>query len=118
MKAAYGTFLTSLLMIKCHDMVADAAASKYNVTWSRTTPIAVSCCDNTASTYITEKWTSDGYDVTRDSGNLRAFRFACSSAFLPIEQQIENDDAIGSVTMGIRERIINGETPELFYSNR
>ncbi len=27
MKAAYGTFLTSLLVIKAHDMVADQAAS-------------------------------------------------------------------------------------------
>ncbi|NYB52639.1 MAG: hypothetical protein HVN35_08795 [Methanobacteriaceae archaeon] len=41
MKAAYGTFLESLLVIKCHDIVADAAANKYNVTWSRTTPIVV-----------------------------------------------------------------------------
>jgi len=27
-------------------MVADEAASKFNVTWSRTTPIAVSVCDD------------------------------------------------------------------------
>lgn len=27
MKAAYGTFLTSILVIKCHDMVADQAAT-------------------------------------------------------------------------------------------
>lgn len=53
MKAAYGTFLTSLLIIKCHDMVADQAATAYNVTWSRTTPVVVSCCDDAASSYIT-----------------------------------------------------------------
>jgi hypothetical protein len=45
MKATYGTFFTSLLMIKCHDMVADATASKYNVTWSRAHPIVVSAGD-------------------------------------------------------------------------
>ena len=43
MKAAYGTFLEALLVIYCHDMVADVAAYKYNVTWSRTTPVVVSC---------------------------------------------------------------------------
>jgi hypothetical protein len=31
MKAAYGTFLTSLLVIKAHDMVADQAATEFNV---------------------------------------------------------------------------------------
>nr|WP_319372960.1 hypothetical protein [uncultured Methanobacterium sp.] len=30
------TFLTSLIMIKCHDTVADQAASEFNVTWSAT----------------------------------------------------------------------------------
>jgi hypothetical protein len=46
MKAAYGTFLTSLLVIRCHDMVAEQAAEEFNVTWSRTTPVVVSCLDN------------------------------------------------------------------------
>lgn len=54
MKAAYGTFLASLLMIKCHDMVADQAASKFNVTWTRATPAVVSCLDDATSTYLGE----------------------------------------------------------------
>jgi hypothetical protein len=86
MKAAYGTFLTSLLIIKCHDMVADQAATAYNVTWSRTTPVVVSHCDDAASTYITEE--SDlrmGMDVNGTVSNVGAFRFACSSTFSPIE---------------------------------
>jgi hypothetical protein len=59
-----------------------------------------------------------GMDVNGTPGNVWAFRYACSSAFSPIEQQVGNPDgAIGSVTMGIGERILNGETPELFYSN-
>nr|WP_319374395.1 hypothetical protein [uncultured Methanobacterium sp.] len=57
-------------------------------------------------------------DVNGKQGNVWAFRFACSSAFSPIEQEIGNPNGtIGSVTMGIGERIIKGETPELFYSN-
>ncbi|MDP2837339.1 MAG: NosD domain-containing protein, partial [Methanobacteriaceae archaeon] len=53
MKAAYGTFLEALLMIKCHDMVADQAAAHYNVTWSRTTPIVVSVYDDAHYTILT-----------------------------------------------------------------
>jgi len=119
MKAAYGTFLTSLLVIKCHDMVADQAASEFNVTWSRTTPVVVSCCDDAASSYITGEMDHRmGMDVNGTPGNVWAFRFACSSAFSPIEQEIGNPNGtIGSVTMGIGEQILNGETPELFYSN-
>jgi len=121
MKAAYGTFLTSLLVIKCHDMVADQAATAYNVTWSRTTPVVVSCLDDAASTYITGEMDHRmGMDVNGTASNVWAFRFVCSSAFSPIEEEVANPDntgKIGSVTLGIGERILNGETPELFYSN-
>nr|WP_245248299.1 right-handed parallel beta-helix repeat-containing protein [Methanobacterium petrolearium] len=122
MKAAYGTFLTSLLVIKCHDMVADQAASEFNVTWSRTTPIVVSCCDDAASTYITGEMDHRmGMDVNGTPCNVWAFRFACSLSFSPIEQGVSdtiwNTTAIGSVTMGLGERILNGEVPDLFYNN-
>jgi parallel beta-helix repeat protein len=124
MKAAYGTFLTSLLVIKCHDMVADQAASEFNVTWSRTTPIAVSCCDDTASTYITGEMDHRmGMDVTGDAANVWAFRFACSSAFSPIEHMVAASSTGSSlpnglsVTLRLGEHILNGETPELYYSN-
>ncbi len=53
MRAAYGTFLSSLLMIKAHDMVADQAAAEFNVTWTRTTPIVVSVYDDAYSTILT-----------------------------------------------------------------
>jgi hypothetical protein len=100
-------------------MVADQAATAYNVTWSRTTPITVSCCDDAASSYLTgESDLRMGMDVNGTVSNVWAFRFACSSAFSPIENEIVNPDGgIASVTLGIGERIINGETPELFYSN-
>lgn len=65
-------------------MVADQAATAYNVTWSRTTPVVVSCCDDAASTYITGEMDHRmGMDVTGDAGSVWAFRFACSSAFHP-----------------------------------
>ena len=40
MKAAYGTFLTAFLVIWENDRVADDAASRFNVTWQRTSPSA------------------------------------------------------------------------------
>jgi hypothetical protein len=52
MKAAYGTFLTALLVEYCHDQIADEAASIYNVTWSRTSPIIVSVVDEAYQTYV------------------------------------------------------------------
>ncbi len=52
MKAAYGTFLTALLVEYCHDQVADSAASQYNVTWSRTHPVVVSVGDDAYQTFL------------------------------------------------------------------
>ena len=118
MKAVYGTFLTSLLVIKCHDMVADQAATAYNVTWCRTTPVVVSCLDDAKNAYITgESSLRMGMDVNGTVGNVWAFRFACSSAFSPIEYCVAGDSTGLSVTLGLGERILNGEIPELFYSN-
>jgi len=118
MKAAYGTFLASLLVIKAHDMVADQAASEFNVTWSRTTPVMVSVVDDAASTYMTGEMDHRmGMDVVGDEANVWAFRFACSAAFSPLENEVMDPDSIGSVTMGIGERILQGQIPELFYSN-
>ena len=45
------------------------------------------------------------------------FRFACSSAFSPVENMVIDPDNIGSVTLGLGERILSGEIPELFMSN-
>jgi len=96
-------------------MVADQAATAYNVTWNRTTLVVVSCCDDAASPYITGEMDRMGMDVNGTVSMFGAFRYACSLSFSPIEQQVGNPDgAIGSVTMGIGERILNGETPELF----
>jgi len=132
MKAAYGTFLNALLVIKCHDMVADAAASKFNVTWARTTPIAVSTLDDAYNTLLTGEMSHRmGMDVTGDPDNVRAFRFACSSSFSPIEYWVmaslfPNQDQngtiigpnpLGSVTLGLGDMILNGEQVDIFMSN-
>ena len=118
MKAAYGTFLASLLVIGCHDLVADEAAAEFDVSWSRTTPVVVSVCDDAASSYLTGEMDHRmGMDVVGDPGDEWGFRFACSSAFSPVENMVIDPDNIGSVTLGLGERILSGEIPELFMSN-
>jgi len=89
MKAAYGTFLEALLMVKCHDMVADQAAAQYNVTWCRTTPIVVSVFDDAYFTVLTLECSHRfGMDVVGDPGNITAFRYACSAAINPLEHMV------------------------------
>jgi len=133
MKAAYGTFLASLLMIKCHDMVADVAATKFNVTWSRTTPIAVSVLDDAYEGYMTLECDHGfGMDVTGDPNNIKAFRFACSSAINPIEYwvmkalfpcrnaSLEGNMSLelySSITIGLGQNLLNGKSVDIFMSN-
>jgi parallel beta-helix repeat protein len=131
MKAAYGTFLTSLLMIKAHDMVADAAATKFNVTWSRTTPIIVSVLDDSYDGYLTLECDHRfGMDVTGDPNNVIAFRFTCSAAINPIEYWVmktlfpsvnstldDLSELCSSITIGLGQKILNGEMVDIFISN-
>jgi|GEM_PF-1311396 len=122
MKAAYGTFLTSLIMIKCHDMIADQAAAEYNVTWSRTTPIIVSVFDDAYRTIMTLECDHRfGMDVTGDAQNITAFRYACSSAINPLEHYVMETLFPGgngtSIVMGLGKEIINGLMPSMFTSN-
>ena len=44
MKAAYGSFLSALLVIYEHDKLADKFANYYNVTWNRVSPVVFSMC--------------------------------------------------------------------------
>ena len=53
MKAVYGTFLTPLLVIYENDRVTDESATKFNVTWSRVSPVCVSLCNDYNCLYIT-----------------------------------------------------------------
>jgi hypothetical protein len=114
MRAAYGTFLSSLLMIKAHDMVADQAAAEYNVTWTRTTPIIVSVYDDAYSTTLTLECDHRfGMDVVGDLQNIVAFRYACSSAINPIEHWVMQTLFPGgggtSITIGLGKMILNGD---------
>jgi hypothetical protein len=122
MRAAYGTFLSSLLMIKAHDMVADQAAAEYNVTWTRTTPIIVSVYDDAYSTTLTLKCDHRfGMDVIGDPSSVWAFRYACSAAINPIEHQVMETLFPGgggrSITIGLAQMILNGEMVDVFISN-
>ncbi|ADC46576.1 hypothetical protein mru_0725 [Methanobrevibacter ruminantium M1] len=46
MNAAYGSFLEGLLVIYMDDLVADAAGERYNVNWTRVSPMVMSVHDN------------------------------------------------------------------------
>ena len=52
MKAAYGSFLEGLLVIYMNDLVADAAAERFNVSWTRISPMVMSVHDNVNSTFM------------------------------------------------------------------
>lgn len=71
--------------------------------------MVVSCIDDAKDTYITgDSSLRMGMDVTGDLGNVWAFRFACSAAFSPLKIRMD-PDSICSVTMGIGERILQGQ---------
>jgi hypothetical protein len=122
MKAAYGTFLTALLVEYCHDLVADVAATKYNVTWSRTSPIIVSVGDDTLDTYITLECDHRmGMSVVGTASSMRAFNYACSSAISPIEGWVmhalfPSGDGY-TVTIDIGEKLLNGALINMYQSS-
>ena len=122
MKAAYGTFLTSLLVIYENDRVADEAAEKYNVTWSRISPVCVSLCNDYNCLYITgESDHGMGREATGNASGVWKFNFATSFSFSLVEQLVGNNvwntTVIGSVTLGLIETYINNGTLEIFTSN-
>ncbi|MBR4448187.1 chitobiase/beta-hexosaminidase C-terminal domain-containing protein [Methanobrevibacter sp.] len=122
MKAAYGTFLTSLLVIYENDRVADEAAEKYNVTWSRISPVCVSLCNDYNCLYITgESDHGMGREATGNDSGVWKFNFATSFSFSLVEQLVGNNvwntTVIGSVTLGLIETYINNGTLEIFTSN-
>ena len=82
MKAAYGTFLAALLVIECHDLVADEAAAEFSFSWSRTTPVVVSVCDDAASSYLTGEMDHRmGMDVVGDPGDVWGVPFCLFFCF-------------------------------------
>jgi parallel beta-helix repeat protein len=96
-KAAYGTFLTALLVEYCHDQVADSAASQYKVTWSRTHPVVVSVGDDPYQTYITLECDHGmGMTVIGSFKDMWMFNYISSAALSPIEYAVMSE--IGAET--------------------
>ncbi len=128
MKAAYGTFLTALLVEYCHDQVADVVASECNVTWSRTHPIAVSVGDDAYQTYLTlECDHSMGMTVAGSLKNMILFNYICSSVISPIEYGVMNNlgltqisatnSSVNSVVMDLFKDINNNTNLLMFIQN-
>jgi len=130
LKAAYGTFLAALLVEYCHDQVADQAASAFNVTWDRTSPIVVSAGDDAYQTYVTlECDQSMGMAVVGAPLNMVAFRYACSSVIPSIESGIMGylgfsyqfnstfTGDIGSVLVDMGRLFSNGSVFDIFEQN-
>ncbi|WP_458455812.1 hypothetical protein [Methanobrevibacter sp.] len=122
MKAAYGTFLSALLVIYESDRVADEAAEKFNVSWSRISPTCVSLCNDYNCVYITgESDHNLGREAVGNSSSVWKFNFATSFSFSLVEQLVGNNiwntTKIGSVTLGLLESYLNNETLEIFFSN-
>ena len=108
MKAAYGSFMEGLLVIYCNDLVADASAARFNVTWDRTSAMVMSVQDDISRTILSGECSFNfGRTVTGDVDNVRAFNFACSASFSPIEHYVGktlfpnwNDNTSATVGLG------------------
>ncbi len=113
MKAAYGTFLTALLVEYCHDQVADVVSSECNVTWTRTHPIAISVGDDAYQTYLTlECDHSMGMNVMGSLKNTILFNYICSSAISPIEYGVMNN--LGLKQISTTNSSVNSVVMDLF----
>ena len=108
MKAAYGSFMEGLLVIYCNDLVADASAARFNVSWDRTSPMVMSVRDDVYQTILSGECSFNfGRTVKGDEDNVRAFNFACSASFSPIEHYVskalfphKEDDNSATVGLG------------------
>ncbi len=91
MNIAYNTFLTALLVTYTHDNVANGIKSNYNVTWSRTSPVVISVCQDAFETYMTlECDHSMGMTVVGALEDIINFNFATSSMISTIEYATMN----------------------------
>jgi len=121
MKAAYGTFFTALMMIYCHDILANTAASEFNVTWSRTHPIAVSVGDDAYQTYLTlECDHSMGMTVIGSLKYIILFNSICSSAISLIEYAVMDNVGYGQITtfdMSVNSVMLN-LIYDYYYNNK
>ena len=114
MKAAYSTFFTALMMIYCHDIMADSAASELNVTWSQTHPIVVSVGDDAYQTYLTlECDHSMGMTVMGSLKNTILFNYICYSIISPLEYAVM--DNLGESQFSTTNSSVNSVLMDLVY---
>ena len=123
LKSAYGSFLTGLLTYYCIDKTADIAADKFNVSWSRSSPICISMYDVRNITVLSGR--SDfrfGMDVVGSEEGIRCFNFAVSSSFSQIEYWVmhalfPDNGLMGSVTYGLSSLLFNGSVLEFIFED-
>ena len=114
MKAAYGSFLEGLLVIYMNDLVADAAAERFNVNWTRISPMVMSVHDDIAGTVLSgESSFYFGRTVYGNPEDVKAFYFACSASFSPIEHYVmhalfPNNGNNDTATIGLGFLLDNG----------
>lgn len=131
MSAAYSTFLTALMVEYYQDQMADNSKSYYNVTWSRTSPIIVSSCDDAYETYLTlECDHSLGMTVVGLPDEIMEFNFGTTSDISGIESEIMNEvysntyqsssisGAFGSVVQDLfNDNLLSSSYVETFTQN-
>jgi co-chaperonin GroES (HSP10) len=113
MKAAYGTFLTALLVIGCHDSIAEKIAANFEVNWNRHKYTLVMNGITQQQTYIHTADASMGMNIIsskNDNNSIKAFRFACSSILSPIEDKILKSESfqVNSVLLGTGQQLLKG----------
>lgn len=122
-KAAYGSFLSALLVIYEHDKLADKFANYYNVTWNRVSPVVFSMCNDYRSVYITgESDHGMGMKVQGNDSNIWNFRFACSFSYSIIEQMVGtfiwNNTEIGTVTLSMIVDFLNNNSWDILANDK
>lgn len=122
MKAAYNAFLASLMVEYIHDQIADNIASTYNVTWSRTSPIMVSFCEDRSTMYLTLDCDhSMGMTVIGTPANMWQFNYITSSSISLIEGVVMNASTNGtfsSITMDLINAYLSNSTSlKMFLQN-
>lgn len=119
MKASYGSFIEGLIVIYCNDLVADVSALRFNVTWNRTSPMVMSVRDDLYYTILSGECNFHfGRSVYGEIDNVRAFNFACSASFSPIEHYVSqvlfpDSSDLGSVTLGLGYILTHNGTLEI-----
>ncbi|KUK01004.1 MAG: PKD domain-containing protein [Methanobacteriales archaeon] len=116
LKAAYGTFLTSLTTIWLHDKLADELAKQCNTTWARTKPTIIQAG-------ITDAWTAYTHipdqklGIEATGGQIEAFNFL-RGLYQPLIEQLTlsftGQNTNSSIQM-ITQAILNGKELQITF---